>query len=167
MSVPVRRSAAVLGGVAAALLLAACGSSSGGGSSSSASATNTDPACASYSQYGSHPGTTVTVFTSILPPEQQKFESAWSQFEKCTGITVKYEGSDQFEAQLPTRIAGGSAPDIAFIPQPGLLAKLVQQGGPKPAPDAVAANVDKYWNKAWKTYATVDGTFYGAPWVPT
>jgi alpha-glucoside transport system substrate-binding protein len=164
MSVPVRRrSAAVLGGVAAALLLAACGSSGGSGGSSSASATNTDPACASYSQYGSHPGTTVTVFTSILPPEQQKFESAWSQFEKCTGITVKYEGSDQFEAQLPTRIAGGNAPDIAFIPQPGLLAKLVQQGGPKAAPDAVKANADKYWNKQWVNYATVDGTFYGAP----
>ena len=106
---PSRRTAAVVGGVAAALLLAACGSSSDGGGSS-ASATNTDPACADYAAYGSHPNTTVTVFTSILPPEQQKFEEAWSQFSKCTGITIKYEGSDQFEAQLPTRVAGGNAP---------------------------------------------------------
>ena len=83
---PSRRTAAVIGGVAAALLLAACGSSSDGGGS--ASATNTDPACADYASYGSHPGTTVTVFASILPPEQQKFEEAWAQFSKCTGITV-------------------------------------------------------------------------------
>lgn len=160
---PSRRTAAVIGGIAAALLLAACGSSSSGGdSSASASATNTDPACADYAAYGSHPNTTVTVFTSILPPEQQKFEQAWAQFEKCTGIKVKYEGSDQFEAQLPTRIAGGNAPDIAFIPQPGLLAKLVSQGGPKAAPEGVAANMDK-WNAQWKTYGTVDGTFYAAP----
>jgi len=158
---PSRRTAAVIGGIAAALLLAACGSSSDGGGSS-ASATNTDPACADYAAYGSHPNTTVTVFTSILPPEQQKFEQAWAQFEKCTGIKVKYEGSDQFEAQLPTRIAGGNAPDIAFIPQPGLLAKLVSQGGPKAAPEGVAANMDK-WNAQWKTYGTVDGTFYAAP----
>ena len=158
---PSRRTAAVIGGIAAALLLAACGSSSSGGDSS-ASATNTDPACADYAAYGSHPNTTVTVFTSILPPEQQKFEQAWAQFEKCTGIKVKYEGSDQFEAQLPTRIAGGNAPDIAFIPQPGLLAKLVSQGGPKAAPEGVAANMDK-WNAQWKTYGTVDGTFYAAP----
>ena len=157
---PSRRTAAVVGGIAAALLLAACGSSSSGGSSPSAS--NTDPACADYAAYGSHPNTTVTVFTSILPPEQQKFEQAWAQFEKCTGIKVKYEGSDQFEAQLPTRIAGGNAPDIAFIPQPGLLAKLVSQGGPKAAPEGVAANMDK-WNAQWKTYGTVDGTFYAAP----
>jgi alpha-glucoside transport system substrate-binding protein len=155
-----RRTAAVIGGVAAALLLAACGSSSSGGSSPSAS--NTDPACADYSAYGSHPNTTVTVFTSILPPEQQKFEEAWAQFEKCTGIKVKYEGSDQFEAQLPTRIAGGNAPDIAFIPQPGLLAKLVSQGGPVAAPEGVTANMDK-WNAQWKAYGTVDGTFYAAP----
>ena len=100
MSVPVsRRSAAVIGGVAAALLLAACGSSSSTDASSTApaaSATNTDPACAPYASYGSFPGTNVSIFTSILPPEQQKFETAWAQFEKCTGITVKYEGSDQF-----------------------------------------------------------------------
>ncbi len=147
--------------VSAALALAACSSSSS--SSGAASPTNTDPACAPYAAYGSFPGTTVSVFTSILPPEQQKFESSWAQFSKCTGITVKYEGSDQFEAQLPTRIAGGNAPDIAFIPQPGLLQKLVSQGGPKAAPQGTADNVTKYWNSAWKDYGTVDGTFYAAP----
>jgi alpha-glucoside transport system substrate-binding protein len=162
MSVRVsRRTAAVVGGVAAALLLAACGSSSS--STGSPSASNTDPACAEYSSYGSYPGTKVTIFTSILPPEQQLFEASWAQFEKCTGIDVVYEGSDQFEAQLPTRIAGGNAPNIAFIPQPGLLAKLVANGGPKPAPQAVIDNVAKYWNPSISTYGTVDGTLYGAP----
>jgi alpha-glucoside transport system substrate-binding protein len=167
MSVPVsRRSAAVIGGVATALLLAACGSSTSTTASSTApaaSASTSDPACAPYASYGSFPGKNVSVFTSILPPEQQKFETAWAQFSKCTGITVKYEGSDQFEAQLPTRIAGGNAPDIAFIPQPGLLANLVAKGGPKAAPAGVAANTDKFWNPAWKNYGTVDGQFYAAP----
>ncbi len=163
MSVPVRRrSVAIAGVAAAALLLAACGGSDSG-SSASPSASNTDPACADYASYGSYPGTKVTVFTSILPPEQQKFEASWAQFEKCTGIDVVYEGSDQFEAQLPTRIQGGNAPDIAFIPQPGLLQKLVQQGGPVPAPQSVADNVDTFWTSAWKDYGTVDGTFYAAP----
>jgi alpha-glucoside transport system substrate-binding protein len=163
MSVPTRRrTAAVVGGVAAALLLAACGSSSDS-SSSSPAATNTDPACADYAAYGSHPGTTVSVFTSILPPEQQKYEQSWAQFEKCTGITVKYEGSNAFESQLPTRVAGGNAPDIAFIPQPGLLAKMVQTQAVKAPPSAVSDNVDKYWNPAWKTYGSVNGTFYAAP----
>lgn len=163
-----RRGAALLvGGVAASMLLAACGGSSS--SSESTAAASAEPAasvaagCEAYAAYGTNEGAKVTVFTSILPPEQQKFEDAWKQFETCTGIDIVYEGSDQFEAQLPTRIAGGNAPDIAFIPQPGLLAKLVQAGGPVAAPEGVVANVDALWNPAWKSYGTVDGTFYAAP----
>ena len=87
--------------------------------------------CEAYAAYTGHEGTKVTLFTSVLPPEQQRYEDAWKPFEDCTGIDIVYEGSDQFEAQLPTRIAGGNAPDLAWIPQPGLLAKLVQAGWPR------------------------------------
>jgi alpha-glucoside transport system substrate-binding protein len=167
MSVPVRRrSAAVVSGVAAALLLAACGSSSSTSTSASGGATNTDPACAAYvTTYGSHPGTTVSVFTSIKPPEQNQYEKSWADFSKCTGITIKYEATDQFEALLPTRIKGGNAPNIAFIPQPGLLRTLATNPdtAPKPAPASVSANVDKYWAPSFKAYGTVNGTFYAAP----
>lgn len=177
MSVPTRRRgvALVVGASAAVLLLAACGGSSTSDESTSAAPasssadsggeTSAAPAagCEAYAAYGTFEGASVTLFTSILPPEQQKFETAWAQFEECTGIDIVYEGSDQFEAQLPTRIAGGNAPDLAFIPQPGLLAKLVETGGPVAAPDSVTALVDQYWNPAWKAYGTVDGTFYAAP----
>ncbi len=173
-----RRGAAILvSGVAATMLLAACSSSSSSESTSSAAETSaaaessaaasSAPAasgdCAAYSAYMGNEGTKVNLFTSVLPPEQQRYEDAWKPFEDCTGIDIVYEGSDQFEAQLPTRIAGGNAPDLAWIPQPGLLAKLVSQGGVVPAPQGVADNVDKYWNPAWKDYGTVDGTFYAAP----
>jgi len=174
MSVPVRRrSAAIIGGVAAALMLAACGSSStttpssssANPSDSSSTSASTDPACAAYATYGSHPNTTVSLFTSILPPEQQQYEKAWADFSKCTGITIKYEGSSQFEALLPTRIAGGNAPDIAIIPQPGLLAKLASNDAtkPKPAPDSVSKLVDANWAPSFKTLGTVAGVFYAAP----
>lgn len=167
-----RRGAVVLaGGVAAMMLLAACSSDSSEDSATEeATATATEEAtsdvaagCEPYAAYLGNEGTTVNLFTSILPPEQQLFEESWAEFESCTGIDIVYEPSDQFEAQLPTRIAGGNAPDIAFIPQPGLLAKLVADGGPVPAPAETEANVDAYWNPAWKSYGTVDGTFYAAP----
>lgn len=170
-----RGAAVVIGGVAATMLLAACGGSSTSSESSSAAAPSEGASaaassagavaagCEAYAAYTGNDGTQVTLFTSVLPPEQQRYEDAWKPFEECTGIDIVYEGSDQFEAQLPTRIAGGNAPDLAWIPQPGLLAKLVQAGGPVAAPQAVADNVDKYFNPAWKTYGSVDGTFYGAP----
>ena len=175
MTASMRRRGATLlvGGVAATMLLAACGGGSSSSESSEAAATTEASAaasegavaagCEAYAAYAPAEGTSVTIFTSILPPEQQLFEESWAEFETCTGIDIVYEGSDQFEAQLPTRIAGGNAPDIAFIPQPGLLQKLVQAGGPVAAPEAVVANVDQYWNPAWKSYGTVDGTFYAAP----
>ncbi len=163
--------ALVAGGAVAALLLAACGGGSDSGDTASPTDGGSTPSptgevpagCEAYAAYLGNEGSSVTLFTSILPPEQQLFEQSWAKFEECTGIDIVYEASDQFEAQLPTRIAGGNAPDIAFIPQPGLLATLVERGGPVPAPAGTVANVDQYWNPAWKSYGTVDGTFYAAP----
>ena len=40
---------------------------------------------------------------------------------------------------------------------------MVQTGKAVAAPAAVAAPTSKYWSAAWKTYATVNGKFYGAP----
>jgi len=146
--------------VVGTLVLAACSSSSTG---AQASATNTDPACAPFSAYMGHSGTTVSMYGSIISPESDSLNKSWAQFSKCTGITIQYEGSNDFESQLPVRVSGGTAPDLAIIPQPGLIAQMVKTGKAVEAPAGVSANVDKFWNKAWKTYATVNGKFYGAP----
>jgi alpha-glucoside transport system substrate-binding protein len=161
-----RGSAIVAGALGATMAVAACGvGASSGGSSSDAAAgsANSDPACAAFSSYGTFPGKSVSVFTSILAPEDAQHKQSYQQFEKCTGVTVKYEGSNTFEAALKVRVQGGNAPDLAYIPQPGLLANLVKQGAVKPAPDAVSKLVGENWSEDWKNYGTVDGTFYAAP----
>jgi alpha-glucoside transport system substrate-binding protein len=144
--------------------LAACGSSSksssGGGSSSSAAALTGD--CAPYSAYAGHSGTTVTMFGSILSPESDSLNTSWAEFQKCTGITIKYTGSNTFEADLPVKVSGGNPPDLAIIPQPGLLASMVASGSVKKPPAGTVAN-EAAWNAAWKSYGSVDGTFYAAP----
>jgi alpha-glucoside transport system substrate-binding protein len=126
---------------------------------SASAAVNCDP----YTGYKKMKGKTVTIFTSILEPELTTLNTAMSDFKACTGIKIKIEGSNQFEALLPVRVKGGNAPDLAWIPQPGLLAKLVETGKVIPAPKKVVANVDKYWSKSWKAYGTVKGKFYAAP----
>ena len=174
---PRRGAAALAGGVATLMLLVACSSDSPTGESSAATEessptqqaptqeADTDVAtgCEAYADYLGSEGASVSIFTEILPPQQGLFEQSWSEFETCTGIDIVYEGSDQFEAQLSTRIAGGNTPDIAFIPLPSLLTKLVADGGPVPASEGTVSNVDTYWNPVWKSYGTVDGTFYAAP----
>jgi alpha-glucoside transport system substrate-binding protein len=122
-------------------------------------AVNCDP----FSGYKNLKGKKVTIFTSILEPELSTLKKAWGDFEKCTGVKINIEGSNQFEALLPVRVKGGNAPDLAFIPQPGLLQKLVAMGKVKPAPASVAANVNKFWSKSWKDLGSVKGKLYAAP----
>ncbi|WP_329498486.1 ABC transporter substrate-binding protein [Kitasatospora herbaricolor] len=160
-----RRRLLVAPAVLALALTAACSNSSGGsggsgGGSGSAAALTGD--CAQFQPYAGHSGTKVTMFASILSPESDNLEKSWADFSKCTGIKISYEGSNDFESQLPVRVTGGNAPDFAIIPQPGLLAQMVKTGKVVKPPAGTVANEDK-WSPVWKTYGSVNGTFYAAP----
>jgi alpha-glucoside transport system substrate-binding protein len=119
--------------------------------------------CTAYADYLGNEGTEVEIYTTIVSPEADLFQESFAEFEECTGITINWNGSQEFEAQLPVRVEGGTAPDLAVFPQPGLLAKMVATGAMVPASDAVAASVDANYTPDWKNYGTVDGTFYAAP----
>jgi alpha-glucoside transport system substrate-binding protein len=155
-----RRALAVSGTLALALGVTACG---GGSSGKPAAGGNTSAECAAYSSYGDLKGKTVTIYTGIVTPEDAPQKDSYKPFEKCTGATISYEGDKSFEAQVLVRAKAGNPPDLAIVPQPGLLAQLVATGKAKAAPAETAANVDKFWTKDWKSYGTVDSTFYAAP----
>jgi alpha-glucoside transport system substrate-binding protein len=155
-----RRTTVLAGAVSVALLASACG----GGSSTTASAGgggSTD--CAAYTQYGDLSGKTISVYTGIVTPEDTAYKDSYKPFTDCTHATVTYEGDKSFETQILVRAKAGNPPDIAIVPQPGLVKQLVATGTAKVAPAAVAANVDKFWSPEWKAYTTVDGKYYGAP----
>lgn len=139
-----------------ALSLTACSSGGGGGGT-----TGSD--CSAYASYGKHDGKTVSLYASIVADEGTNLETAFKTFEECTGATIKYEGSKEFETQIGVRAKAGNAPDIAIFPQPGLMADQARAGNLKPAPKAVSDLVDKNWSADWKKYGTVDGVFYTAP----
>lgn len=120
--------------------------------------------CAQLEQFGDLSGTEVSIYTSIIAPEDEVHKQSYQVFEDCTGATVNYEGSSEFEAQLIVRVKSGNAPDIAYIPQPGLLNTLVRDtGNVVAAPQPVSDNVDEWFGEDWKAYGTVDDTFYAAP----
>jgi alpha-glucoside transport system substrate-binding protein len=154
--------------LSASLVLAACGGDDGGdggGDTAGGDAPGKGKAeCAGMTEWGDLTGKTVSVYTSIVAPEDVTQKNSYKLFEECTGATIKYEGSKEFEAQLVVRVRSGNPPDVAYLPQPGLLKTLVNDTGKVlEAPDSVAANVDKWWGEDWKGYGTVDGKFYAAP----
>jgi alpha-glucoside transport system substrate-binding protein len=156
--------ACVLG---AALVLTGCGSDSGGGKTNKAGGKAPGEGkaeCKGLTEWGDLSGKTVKVYTSIVAPEDKAHKDSYQLFETCTGAKVQYEGSKEFEAQLVVRVKSGSPPDIAYVPQPGLLNTLVKDTGKVvEAPDSVAKNVDQFFGKDWKAYGSVDGKFYAAP----
>ena len=115
------------------------------------------------SGYAVQKGKTVEVFTSVVGDELTRYAAASKDFTACTGIKINWNGSDQFEAQLPVRVAGGTAPDLALVPQPGLIAQMVATGKAVAAPSAVVNNINRYWSKSWRNLGSVNGTFYAAP----
>jgi alpha-glucoside transport system substrate-binding protein len=136
----------------AGLALAGC-SSSGGGTSTA----------------GKGPGDAgkadgvVTIYGTIVDTEAELLQKSWADWEKKNKITIKYEGSKEFETQISVRAQGGNAPDIAIFPQPGLLKDLASRNYIQPEPAAAAANVKKNWSKDWANYASSDGTLYASP----
>ena len=161
-----RTGAVAIAGIAA-IALTACGGS-GDNDSADGGDGGGEVDCAPYEKYkelGEIDGKTVSIFTSIVTPEDEQHINSYKPFEECTGITINYEGDRSFEAQLPVRVRAGNAPDVAFVPQPGLLNTLVTQN-----PDAAVAagplatqNVSDYYAEVYTGYGSVDGTLYAVP----
>ncbi len=162
-----RRSFAFVAAIAAvSLTAAACG----GGSSSDDASGSGDAAAQDTKDYSKWcdlkselTGKTVTIYTSIVTPEDTAQKDSYKAFEECTGVTVKYEGDKDFEKNLPQRAQTGNLPDVAYVPQPGLLATMVDTGMAIPASKTVSDEVDQYFGADWKKYGSVDGTLYAAP----
>ena len=168
-STKARRGAAAFAVVlSTSLVLAACGGDgddAGGTDSAGGKAPGEGKAeCAGMTEWGDLTGKTVTVYTSVVAPEDKPHKDSYVLFTECTGAKVTYEGSKEFEAQLVVRVRSGNPPDIAFVPQPGLLKTLVEDTGKvKEAPKSVVDNIDKWLGDDWKKYVTVDGKVYAGP----
>jgi alpha-glucoside transport system substrate-binding protein len=83
-------------------------------------------------------------------------------FEKKTGAQVTYASTgEDTGAYLGPRIQGGSPPDVAILPQPGLVGQYADQGVLKPLSSAVTKQIDANYTPYWKELGSADGKPYG------
>ena len=106
-------------------------------------------------------GKTVAVFGAFVDEEARRFEEAIKPFEEKTGIKVIYEGSKDFETLINVRVEGGNAPDIAGLPQPGLMMNFASQGKLVPLWPRALTLLDKNYAPVWKDLGSYNGTAYG------
>ena len=157
--------------IAMSLLVAACGDDSesstdgttgGTGGGSAESILNGEIKCEQ--QYA---GKKVTVFSPVRDSENDKpiadYVAAYQPLVDCTGVEIKWEGTDQFETEINVRLEGGNAPDVIDFPQPGLMAAVARKGFLKEFPADLADNVASDFLGGWDAYGTVDGKVYGIP----
>ncbi|MEO3804268.1 ABC transporter substrate-binding protein [Nonomuraea sp. B1E8] len=148
------RAAAILAGLAVAV--AACGNAP----------TTTEPAAS-----GSAPatggdktleGVTLEVAAKWTGAEQKNFEQVLKAFTDKTGAKVTYASTgEDTGAYLGPRIQGGNPPDVAILPQPGLVQQYADQDALKPLNDAVIKEIDTNYTPYWKELGSADDKVYG------
>ena len=106
----------------AAMALAACG----GGSSESTAASAAPAGSAAAA------GGTVTIWTSVDQPVMDGLKAGLEPLAKAQNITVEWQKVDAIDQLIITKAQAGDLPDIAIVPQPGIVQKLVDLGVAKP-----------------------------------
>ena len=134
-----------------ALLAAACGG--GGNGETTGGATGGTGGGASGS---------VSVMAVWTGAEQKAFQAVLDGFtEQNPDVKVNYTAAgDQLPTQLSTAVQGGNPPDIAALPQPGLMTDFVKKGALQPI-DFASSDISDNFGQSVVDLGTVDGKLYG------
>jgi len=105
---------------------------------------------------------TVEIIAKWTGGEQDSFMKVLEPFKKANpDIEIKYQGAGDNTPQIvSTAVQGGNPPNLAVLPQPGLMRQFVQSGSLKPISFARSL-MAKNFSPAWLALGTVKGNLYG------
>ncbi len=94
--------------------------------------------------------------------EEANFRKVLTRFQRQTGADVRYTSTGEDMARvLERRIRAGSPPDVAVLPQPGLMGELARRKLLTSVEQPAGALVDANYAPVWRDLGSVDGTLYG------
>ena len=104
-------------------------------------------------------GETLTLFGPWRGDDETLFLSVLAYFAEATGVDTKYSSSENYEQQIVIDTQAGSPPNIAILPQPGLLADLASKGMLTPLGDDMAGWVKENYGagQSWVDLGTYKG----------
>jgi alpha-glucoside transport system substrate-binding protein len=108
-------------------------------------------------------GIRVEVLGAWSGAEQHRFTQVLARFADETGARVSYTsaGVPGVPDVLDARLAAGDPPDVALLPQPGLLRRLAATGRLQPLRPAVVRRVRQGYSGQWQRLGSFDGQPYG------
>lgn len=80
---------------------------------------------------------TVTIWSSVDAPVKDGLEKVLSEKAEAEGYTIEWESVDAIDQLIMTKLQANDTPDIALIPQPGVVRNIVARGGGEPLNDVV------------------------------
>ncbi|WP_019172059.1 ABC transporter substrate-binding protein [Pseudaminobacter salicylatoxidans] len=116
-------------------------------------------------------GETLTIFGPWRGEDEALVRNVLEYFVQATGVELKYSSSENYEQQIVIDTQAGSPPNIAILPQPGLIQDLASKGFLTPLGDETAEWVKENYGagQSWVdlgTYKDKDGKpgFYAFPY---
>jgi alpha-glucoside transport system substrate-binding protein len=105
---------------------------------------------------------TVSVMAVWTGPEQASFQAVLDGFEEANpDVTVNYTSAgDQLPTQLSTAVEGGNPPDVAVLPQPGLMRDFAEKDALQPL-DFAEQDVETNLGDSAVVLGSVDDVLYG------
>jgi alpha-glucoside transport system substrate-binding protein len=82
-------------------------------------------------------GSTVTIWSSLDQPVLDGLKAGMAPKAQAAGITVNWNRVDNINQVIMTKIQANDTPDIAMIPQPGVVADIVNRGKATPLDDVL------------------------------
>jgi alpha-glucoside transport system substrate-binding protein len=111
---------------------------------------------------GQASGSTVTIWTSLDQPIMNALKQSFAPMAQQAGITVNWSRVDNINQIIMTKIQANDTPDIAFIPQPGVVADIVTRNKATALDDVVdLAGLKSSMIPGTLESGTVNGKLYG------
>ncbi|WP_405772476.1 ABC transporter substrate-binding protein [Streptomyces sp. NBC_01538] len=157
------RTLTALSATALALTLTSCGSDDDPGGKATDTSTGTGTGGDTTSvKLPKLDGQTLEVAAVWTGPEQENFTKVLREFEKRTGAKVNFVPTgNNTSTFLGTKIEGGQPPDVAFLPQVGVLHQFAEKGWLKPLGADAQDQLDKNFSAGWKDLGAFEGKQYG------
>jgi len=104
---------------------------------------------------------TVTMLAVWTGAEGKSFQAVLDGMKKkYPDVKVKYKAATDPAAALSTAVQGGNPPNVAALPNPGLMRDFASRGAVKPITFA-RSTVAKNFSKDWVKFGTFNGKLYG------
>lgn len=95
-------------------------------------------------------------------PEQKNFQKVLDEFEKRTGAEVTFQPTgDNVSTFLGSKIEGGQPPDVAFLPQVGVLHQFADKGWLKQFGSEASEQLQKNFSQGWQDLGAYNDKQYG------